>query len=288
MLASKSLCCAPVQAPTSGGRSMISKLRQKANRPKPVLPDLEAAGLMSSALPPGADSPELRARIHDLLREHPEMLAKVEKASDLEYTPMTLADARDLADLQAEWFPEESYPEGEPWCARLLAHEGVVAFKASFPSDPDKLTAGIVVALGTRGAIEEFTEASTVETLRKEITIPRYMPFDAPTRRTLGYVLSVGVVGELRRRGIAAELLRRGLAELRAQEEDLRAVALDLADYNTAAIRCYEAAGFQRLMEQPEAYAGMGRRTHSSLLYALFTEQTGFQPLRSGPFRPLR
>lgn len=260
-------------AVSSGG--LIAKLRKKASRPAPPLNDVGVGSDVSSALPPGSPAPEIRARIHAALNEKPELLEAVASATELNYMDMGPDDAADLADLQGEWFPEACYPDGAPWCAALLADPGVVAIKATLPDDPERMPAGIFVALGTRSAIEKFTSNATVETLRQELTIPRYIPWDNPTRRELGYVLSVGVVGELRKRGVAAELLRQGLERLQSEAPNgVRAVALDLADYNAAAMRCYEAAGFRKLKEKPEAYSGVGRRTYSSFLYGLFPAET--------------
>lgn len=281
------------RAAASEGGS-INKLRAKANRPKPPLrlaPERLADA--SSALPPGTVVPEPRARAHSLLRERPELLEAFSTAANLRYLSMGPQDAEDLHDLQGEWFPEESYPGGVPWCAQLLAHPGVVAIKATLPGDASATALGVVIALSSKEAIEEFGGDSTVDMLCTELTRPYYIPWESSERRELGYVLSLGIVGEVRRKGVAAALLRRGLGQLRRLADEaaggaqpnlldkllvqdrpqttaLRAVALNLADYNMPARQCYEAAGFKLLKEFPNSYAGEGRRTHSSLLYAIF------------------
>ncbi|CAK9116499.1 unnamed protein product [Durusdinium trenchii] len=241
--------------------------------------------LLSSALPPGSTAPALKARSHALLEARPELLKDVSSASDLKLSAMRAEDAQDLADLQEEWFPKESCRGGAPWCAELLSHEGVLAFKATIPQDETQAPVGIIVALATKQAIEELGGEATVDILRSQLTIPKYIPWDSPERRELGYVLSLGTIGELRRRGLGNALLQRALAELRAaakaspsflgeetKDTALRAVALHLADYNRVARTCYERAGFKMIKEEPDCYAGVGRRMHSSLLYALFIE----------------
>jgi len=272
----------PVKSTRCAG-GLINKLRAKGSRAKPELMQVDPS-LLSSALPPGATAPELRARIHALLKSQPELLEGVSSASDLQLSAMTPEDAQDLADLQEEWFPKESCRGGTPWCAELLAHEGVVAFKATIPEEESSAPVGIVVALSNKAAIEEFGGEATVDILRSELTIPKYIPWDSPERQELGYVLSLGIVGELRRRGLGNALLQRALAELRfrakaeknflGEQKDtaLRAVALHLADYNRIARACYEQAGFQMIKEEPDSYAGVGRRMHSSLLYCLFID----------------
>ncbi|CAJ1374550.1 unnamed protein product [Effrenium voratum] len=269
-------------ARSAGG--LINKLRAKSGRAKPELQQAEAA--LSSALPPGSTAPALRARCHELLKSNPEMLKAVSSASDFRISVMTEEDAQDLADLQEEWFPKESCRGGAPWCKELLAHEGVLAFKATLPQDETSAPVGALVALASRAAIEEFGGEATVDNLRKELTIPKFIPWDSPDRRSLGYVLSLGSVGEVRRRGLGGALLRRALAELKQsagpaplnllgkgpKDTALHVVALHLADYNRVARACYEGLGFEMIKEEPESYAGVGRRTHSSLLYALFIE----------------
>lgn len=255
-------------------QKLLSKLREKSARPRPELSggsSTEALALMSSAVPPGCKAPDLCSRVHGILEENPNMLEGVTSSTQLRYELMSVDDAQDLADLQAEWYPPESYPEGLPWCEKLLVDPGVVALKAMLPGQCD-VAVGVVVALASKSAIKEYTDPSTIDVIRNELTKPRCIPWDTDERRELAYIQSVGVIGELRKRGIAKELLQRSLAKLQATSPDLRAVALDLASYNQAAIRCYEALGFKRLLERPEAYSGDGRRTHSALFYALLLD----------------
>ena len=54
---------------------------------------------MSSALPPGATAPELRARAHGLLKARPELREKL-SAQQLSISEMGPQDAEDLAELQ--------------------------------------------------------------------------------------------------------------------------------------------------------------------------------------------
>eukprot|EP00929_Paragymnodinium_shiwhaense_P007964 TRINITY_DN111891_c0_g1_i1.p1 TRINITY_DN111891_c0_g1~~TRINITY_DN111891_c0_g1_i1.p1 ORF type:complete len:354 (-),score=91.15 TRINITY_DN111891_c0_g1_i1:19-1080(-) len=256
--------------------SLISKLRERAARPAPPLKEAPG-GLesMSSALPPGSEPPELCARAHKLIEEKPELLDGVDSHTDLEFLPMTEDDAADLSDLQLEFFPTASYPGGVQRCVELLTHPDVVSIKACLPGDETKAPVGFFQAAGSRAGIEFCTPDSTVQKLRQEVTIKQMVPFDTKDRRELAYILSVGVIYDLRKRGLARELLRRGVDQLKQLAADapggtgLRYVALDLVDYNKAAMKCYESFGFKRIHEQAEAYAGIGRRTHSSFLYTL-------------------
>jgi len=262
-----------VAAKAGGAREkLLSKLREKSSRPRPKLNTNEVSALTSSAIPPGYKAPDLCSRVHKVLEENPGILEGVSSSTQLRYELMSVADAQDLADLQAEWFPEESYPDGLPWCEKLLADPGVMALKAILPGGQCDAAVGVVIALASKSAIQEYTDKGTVDLLRRELTKPRCIPWDTPERRELAYIQSVGVIGELRRRGVAKELLQRSLVELREKSPDLRAVALDLASYNQAAMRCYEALGFEKWLERQEAYNGDGRRTHSALFYVMLLD----------------
>eukprot|EP00439_Symbiodinium_sp_Y106_P045567 s4306_g5.t2 len=74
---------------------------------------------------------------------------------------------------------------------------------------------GIVVALASREAIEEFAGKDTADMLRVDVARPKYIAWDSADGRELGYVLSLGSLGELRRRGLASALLRRAMSALR-------------------------------------------------------------------------
>jgi len=283
--ASRAFLWWPVREPKVARYGLVDKLRAKGKRAKPQLLQVDGPVPLSSALPPGSTAPELRARAHRLIEGQPDLLDTVTKSSDFLLVPMQPEDAQDLADLQEEWFPKESCRGGEPWCAQLLRHPGVLAFKATIPQDETAAPVGIVVALASREAIEEFAGKDTADMLRVDVARPKYIAWDSADGRELGYVLSLGSLGELRRRGLASALLRRAMSALRTaakpreelfggtggpKDTSLRAVALHLAGYNRVARACYERAGFELLKEEPDCYAGAGREKHSSLLYALF------------------
>lgn len=215
--------------------------------------------------------PQNRARVHNFFKDNPTGVKSSDGNSEIIYGSMSPSDARDLDDLQSEWFPAECYPDGIPWCEKLLGHPGVIAVKAMMRSDATEAAAGAIVVLASRSAIETFTSISTVDDLQRHLTTPRSISWsEEPDTRELAYVISFGVVGELRRRGVASELLRRAMDQVQADAPQQPVVALDLIEYNEAAIQCYERAGFVRVKEKPEAYPGIGRRFYSSYLYGYF------------------
>ncbi|CAE7258321.1 unnamed protein product [Symbiodinium sp. CCMP2592] len=263
--ASRAFLWWPVREPKVARYGLVDKLRAKGKRAKPQLRQVDGPVPLSSALPPGSTAPELRARAHRLIEGQPDLLDTVTKSSDFLLVPMQPEDAQDLADLQEEWFPKESCRGGEPWCAQLLRHPGVIAFKATIPQDETAAPVGIVVALASREAIEEFAGKDTADMLRVDVARPKYIAWDSAGGRELGYVLSLGSLGELRRRGLASALLRRAMSALRTaakpreelfggaggpKDTSLRAVALHLAGYNRVARACYERAGFELLKVQ--------------------------------------
>mmetsp|Transcript_63997 Transcript_63997/g.208812 ORF Transcript_63997/g.208812 Transcript_63997/m.208812 type:complete len:125 (+) Transcript_63997:1994-2368(+) len=104
---------------------------------------------------------------------------------------------------------------------------------------------------------------------------PRTILFDEPECRSLSYIHSVGVVSELRRRGVAAELLRRSLEDVRSRaaekgQQGLKAVALHVPDYNVAATRGYEKAGFERVQTIVGAYDDANGRSTNGYMYAWY------------------
>eukprot|EP00445_Apocalathium_hangoei_P008258 CAMPEP_0203881058 /NCGR_PEP_ID=MMETSP0359-20131031/25412_1 /ASSEMBLY_ACC=CAM_ASM_000338 /TAXON_ID=268821 /ORGANISM="Scrippsiella Hangoei, Strain SHTV-5" /LENGTH=371 /DNA_ID=CAMNT_0050800807 /DNA_START=42 /DNA_END=1155 /DNA_ORIENTATION=+ len=254
---------------------LLDKLKQKAQQPKPelsVTPEQHAA--ISSALPPGSDPPPERARLHEVLRANPQLLESITSAKDLEYAPMDASDAAELSDLALEFFPEENFP-GPEKCGEFLSHEGVVAWKATVAVDGRQEIAGIAITLATKAALEQFVSKASLDGLRQEVMGPRTILFDEPECRSLSYIHSVGVVSELRRRGVAAELLRRSLEDVRSRaaekgQQGLKAVALHVPDYNVAATRGYEKAGFERVQTIVGAYDDANGRSTNGYMYAWY------------------
>ncbi len=71
-----------------------------------------------------------------------------------------------------------------------------------------------------------------------------------------GYILAIGVLGTLQRRGWGRQLLDQGLDELRKKVArfDLTTVRSTVAADNTAAIRLFESAGFRPMPHEIEHY----------------------------------
>jgi [ribosomal protein S18]-alanine N-acetyltransferase len=77
-------------------------------------------------------------------------------------------------------------------------------------------------------------------------------------------ILSVAVAARQQKRGLAGKLLRLHLQRLAGL--GARAVFLEVDEYNAAAIRLYDRAGFREVSRRPNYYAGAGGKTVDALV----------------------
>ena len=78
-------------------------------------------------------------------------------------------------------------------------------------------------------------------------------------------ILSVAVAGRRRGRGLARSLLNLHLGRLAAMR--VRTVFLEVNEYNTAAIRLYDRAGFHEVSRRPNYYPGTAGKTAAALVF---------------------
>jgi len=77
-------------------------------------------------------------------------------------------------------------------------------------------------------------------------------------------ILSVAVAGSRRGRGLARNLLNLHMRRLAAL--GTRAVFLEVDEYNAAAIRLYDRAGFHEISRRPNYYPGPGGKAVAALV----------------------
>eukprot|EP00439_Symbiodinium_sp_Y106_P046439 s4306_g5.t3 len=160
--------------------------------------------------------------------------------------------------------PGSTAPELRARAHRLIEGQPDL-LDTDFLLDETAAPVGIVVALASREAIEEFAGKDTADMLRVDVARPKYIAWDSADGRELGYVLSLGSLGELRRRGLASALLRRAMSALRTAAKPREELF-----GGWGALVGWRGRGELPLLvlrlEEPDCYAGAGREKHSSLL----------------------
>eukprot|EP01070_Trichotokara_eunicae_P003918 Trichotokara_eunicae@DN3649_c0_g1_i1.p1 len=101
------------------------------------------------------------------------------------------------------------------------------------------------------------------------------VPYTEEQRTCLTYILTLGVIDELRGRGIASSLVRQTIEAYRDMNPTMKAVYLHVITYNTAAIKLYEKVGFRKLNEYTSFY-NFGGQEFNSFLYVFYYDEHKF------------
>jgi len=158
-------------------------------------------------------------------------------------------DLPEVKRLCREWFPIE-YPD--TWYADITSTQKFYSVAAVFRGQ----IVGLIVA-----EIKESTNLpkEDQEILAKNLGVTK-----------IGYILSLGVVKELRKQGIASFLLENLIAHLTTPDcSEIKGLYLHVLTTNNAAITFYEHRGFRPHVFLPYYYAIGGRR-RDGFTYVLY------------------
>ena len=89
---------------------------------------------------------------------------------------------------------------------------------------------------------------------------------------TVAYILTLGVVDELRRHGLGQALLAKGIEQVRVADPLCRVIFLHVIEYNRPAIRMYQRNGFTEYKMENNFYNLNGKWYYGILFYQVLTE----------------
>jgi ribosomal protein S18 acetylase RimI-like enzyme len=187
----------------------------------------------SSAFQPGAELPELVARVHSSGVRVDAPVTFRERVSS--------AEIEEIRDLHSEWFPV-NYADD---------------FFDSLTNSPDVVT--VVAEIDSR-----IVGMATVASRRNE---RRFNPAcDLGLGDNVSYILTLGVIDELRRKGVATKLLKETEVVIKERDPECGVVFLHVIGYNHAAIWMYEKNGFRWFKTEPNFYR-LGEDWYAGELY---------------------
>ena len=195
----------------------------------------------SSAFQPGASMPCLSAAVHSRDMKDAEINFRCR---------ISESELREVRCLHREWFPVDYSDE----------------FYQSLTSSTDVLS--VVADIG--GLIVGLATVSLCDTGRR-YGIDRDLAWSNEEIQ-VAYILTLGVIDELRKRGIASQLLCQTIKEIQARDTNCSVVALHVIEYNRAAMRLYEKNGFTRFKIEPNFYR-LGDTWFSGILFYRSLEQ---------------
>lgn len=210
------------------------------------------------------DLPPLSATIHRTLTA--EEIESFDVPNSVTLRNVTGSDLKEIRALHAEWFPV-SYNED---FYKSISSGEYLTIVASLTGDPSRIVGLITVAVNRNesqfnhsGELLEFLGHSS-------------------DKDTIAYILTLGVVDELRGKGLAKALLEKAMVQVRCSDENCKVVFLHVIQYNMPAMRLYEKCGFKNFKIEPSFYR-IGDDWYSGILsYRIIErnqEETGIRKI---------
>jgi ribosomal protein S18 acetylase RimI-like enzyme len=211
----------------------------------------------SSAFQEGALMPPLTASVHN---------TKWGKSEDcvsklrFKFT-IDPSELEEIRNLHNEWFPVDY---SEEFYSSLIDSPDVVSVVAQIDNQ--------IVGLATVGIRNSVRFYNGAESLAYTLGLPNN---DASH---VAYILTLGVIDELRRHGVASILISEAVKEVRKRNPCCMVISLHVIDYNHAAMRFYEKNGFKKLKIEENFYK-LGDDWFSGVLFYMRLNNDGPKPL---------
>ena len=193
------------------------------------------------------------SKIHEILKENNHDI----NVDDIYYKPLKHSDeVKELSFLYKEWFPLE-YPQ--EFYDYLLDDETISTILALYDLEinGEKQTFIVGVLMYETRPLDLYLKNSPLLNFLK-----KYNGI---------YILSIGVIDELRQKGLATILMNKLLDSVK-EDKKVKYLYLDVVEYNKAAIRFYEKIGFERVKTR-ESYYDIMDKKYDSLVYCLFINE---------------
>lgn len=200
----------------------------------------------SSAFAEGFIRPELRASVHDM------DLSRI-GVDKIEFrTKVSSAEIDQIRQLHAEWLPVDY--NDEFFLALTNPESDVLSVIACLSDKPHSIIGMATVAVRRRERRYNF-----------QCDLLPHLGLDSE-KDSVAYILTFGIVDELRRAGFASALLKETMKRISESDPDCRVVFLHVIDYNEPAMRLYQKNGFVEFKEEPNFYL-LGDTWYSGIMF---------------------
>ena len=207
----------------------------------------------SSAYPPGDEGVLLEARVHG---NFPSGIP-VNTETDISYsTSVKWEELDEVRTLHTEWFPVAYH---EDFFESIVTGTGfgggdVVTVVATIGEDPRYIVGMITIAI--RREEKQYNPCADLSA---------YLGLEPSA--TTAYILTLGVIDELRGRGVGRRLLEEGLRKVEQMDRYCRMVFLHVIEYNESAKKFYLRENFIEFKRYCEFYYFNGKVYDGVLLY---------------------
>lgn len=205
----------------------------------------------------GSYPPNMVSQVHSFshlwLRKHPEVLDS--KFLDIRYKEIDTQDIPEVKNLQLELFPIQYSDSLYESVNKTIYSIGAYLYHEWYEEGLEPLLVGLILFRIIRNESNEFL---------------RYSYFLQETHSA--YVITIGVLEELRGRGIAKSLINKSLEICRNAEPRPLYISLHVAEYNNEAIPFYEKLGFE-LKQKIDSHYMIEGEFYGAFLYIYYFQE---------------
>jgi len=163
------------------------------------------------------------------------------------------SELRELKLLHKEWFPPD-YPQ--EFFDELFKNKFYKAILAVYDIEYKKQKMSVIL-----GCI-------TYEQKEANYDFVKFSLSDLYSDKLCLYILTFGVINEVRNKGIGSALIKR-LIQTAKENNQIKCLSLDVVHYNDQAVGCYKKNGFVYVMRQKNYYDIFGKE-YDALVYCYY------------------
>lgn len=219
---------------------------------------MEVVVRLSDSFPPDYDkNNQYLAKVHHIIQKY-----KIEIDASkiyLHYT-VTKNEIEELKHLHKEWFPVEYT---EKFFNGLINNLNTKTILACYDYERGNKTYKLII--GCLVYEYQFLDHDLARTNCSDLCSDKYGI----------YIMTFGVINEVRGKGISSMLLNK-LFELAKSENNIKYFFLDVVDYNESGRRCYEKNGFIKVYTKKKHY-NLFEKRYDALVYCRYVNG-GQQP----------
>lgn len=206
---------------------------------------------LSHSFPPNyKNNNKYLAKVHSLVKKLPPDF----DPSQVYYRPVQdLDELQEVKLLHKEWFPP-NYPE--EFYQQLLINKYYRSILALY--DIENKNQKITLVLG----------CITYEYKEVDYDIVNFSISDWFMEKRAIYILTFGVINEVRNKGIGSDLLRQ-LIKVGEEDPLVKCVYLDVVAYNDIGVKCYQKNGFSYVCTQKNHYEIFGEE-YDALVFSYY------------------
>jgi len=210
----------------------------------------EQKPLIHSEAWPSDQKPEIHSQIHDILRNLGPEITK----EQIKYRVLVRNDIPEVRNLHMEWFPVKY---GDDYFNIIGKYQHIISIGAFYKPDQNKAQKILVGAIIAR--IQRDDTASDIINKRGCCyKFTKFFKFWHDPALML-YIMTIGVVDEVRRMGIGSILIEKSIELARERFPLCSGIDLHVIEHNKSAIEFYKKKGYQQLQKIDDYYTLNGK-----------------------------